>query len=171
MFGMGSFTWLSTVPGTRPGLEWQVCLFLAGISWKDKVADLRLKMAERNVVWFVVTALDEIACECSGFIVGACYPVSQLVLWESVCSQNSVFCMVSKQKTITSGYMACQVGWRRDYFGWRSTGCWGGDCGWSGAVLQPGADARSVVVSLSGQSTPYCDTSEQGRFLQTFCSC
>uniref|UniRef100_A0A8C9A233 Xaa-Pro aminopeptidase 1 n=1 Tax=Prolemur simus TaxID=1328070 RepID=A0A8C9A233_PROSS len=33
----------------------------AGISWKDKVADLRLKMAERNVMWFVVTALDEIA--------------------------------------------------------------------------------------------------------------
>ncbi|XP_063474011.1 xaa-Pro aminopeptidase 1 isoform X5 [Symphalangus syndactylus] len=32
-----------------------------GISWKDKVADLRLKMAERNVMWFVVTALDEIA--------------------------------------------------------------------------------------------------------------
>ncbi|ELV14030.1 Xaa-Pro aminopeptidase 1, partial [Tupaia chinensis] len=32
-----------------------------GISWKEKVADLRLKMAERNVVWFVVTALDEIA--------------------------------------------------------------------------------------------------------------
>ncbi|XP_022424519.1 xaa-Pro aminopeptidase 1 isoform X1 [Delphinapterus leucas] len=32
-----------------------------GISWKDKVVDLRLKMAERNVVWFVVTALDEIA--------------------------------------------------------------------------------------------------------------
>lgn len=71
-----------------------MCLFLAGISWKDKVADLRLKMAERNVVWFVVTALDEIACECSGFTVGVCYPVSQLVLWESVCSQNSVFCMV-----------------------------------------------------------------------------
>ncbi|KAG8517444.1 Xaa-Pro aminopeptidase 1 [Galemys pyrenaicus] len=32
-----------------------------GISWKEKVADLRLKMAERNIVWFVVTALDEIA--------------------------------------------------------------------------------------------------------------
>ncbi|XP_036919869.1 xaa-Pro aminopeptidase 1 [Sturnira hondurensis] len=32
-----------------------------GISWKDKVADLRMKMSERNVVWFVVTALDEIA--------------------------------------------------------------------------------------------------------------
>uniref|UniRef100_A0A8C2RYJ6 Xaa-Pro aminopeptidase 1 n=1 Tax=Capra hircus TaxID=9925 RepID=A0A8C2RYJ6_CAPHI len=32
-----------------------------GISWKDKVADLRSKMAERSVVWFVVTALDEIA--------------------------------------------------------------------------------------------------------------
>ncbi|KAF7463203.1 xaa-Pro aminopeptidase 1 [Marmota monax] len=32
-----------------------------GISWKDKIADLRLKMAERNIVWFVVTALDEIA--------------------------------------------------------------------------------------------------------------
>lgn len=39
-------------------------MFFAGISWKDKVADLRLKMAERNVMWFVVTALDEIACEC-----------------------------------------------------------------------------------------------------------
>lgn len=32
-----------------------------GISWKEKVADLRLKMAERSIVWFVVTALDEIA--------------------------------------------------------------------------------------------------------------
>lgn len=42
-------------------------MFLAGISWKEKVADLRLKMAERSIVWFVVTALDEIACECSGF--------------------------------------------------------------------------------------------------------
>lgn len=50
------------VPGL--GLEWQARVFFAGISWKDKVADLRLKMAERNVVWFVVTALDEIACEC-----------------------------------------------------------------------------------------------------------
>lgn len=40
---------------------------LAGISWKEKVADLRLKMAERSIAWFVVTALDEIACECSGF--------------------------------------------------------------------------------------------------------
>ena len=42
-------------------------VFLAGISWKEKVADLRLKMAERSIVWFVVTALDEIACEYSGF--------------------------------------------------------------------------------------------------------
>lgn len=50
------------VPGTRAGVE--ACVFFAGVSWKDKVADLRLKMAERNVVWFVVTALDEIACEC-----------------------------------------------------------------------------------------------------------
>ncbi|XP_020843647.1 xaa-Pro aminopeptidase 1 isoform X2 [Phascolarctos cinereus] len=32
-----------------------------GVAWKDKVADLRVKMAERKVVWFVVTALDEIA--------------------------------------------------------------------------------------------------------------
>ncbi|EHB17452.1 Xaa-Pro aminopeptidase 1 [Heterocephalus glaber] len=32
-----------------------------GISWKQKVADIQLKMAERNIVWFVVTALDEIA--------------------------------------------------------------------------------------------------------------
>lgn len=63
----------------EPGPEPQARLFLAGISWKDKVADLRLKMAERNVVWFVVTALDEIACECSGFTVRACYPVSPLV--------------------------------------------------------------------------------------------
>lgn len=48
-------------------LESEAYLFLAGISWKEKVADLRLKMAERSIVWFVVTALDEIACECSGF--------------------------------------------------------------------------------------------------------
>lgn len=58
----------------------QAHLFLAGISWKDKVADLRLKMAERNVVWFVVTALDEIACKSSDLAMRACYPVSFLVL-------------------------------------------------------------------------------------------
>lgn len=50
-------------------------------------------------------------------------------------------------------------------------GSWGGDCGWSGAVLQPGADIKSVVVSPSGPSTQHCDTSEEGRFLQTFCVC
>lgn len=71
----------------------QAHLFLAGISWKDKVADLRLKMAERNVVWFVVTALDEIACKSSGLTVWACFPVSSLLLWESVCSGQSVFCV------------------------------------------------------------------------------
>lgn len=87
MFGMGSFTWLLWVPGARSKAR----LFLAGISWKDKVADLRLKMAERNVVWFVVTALDEIACKSSGFTVWAWHPVSPLVLWESVCSGQSAF--------------------------------------------------------------------------------
>lgn len=59
-----------------PELESQACLFLIGISWKDKVADLRLKMAERNIVWFVVTALDEIACECSGFTAWECNLIS-----------------------------------------------------------------------------------------------
>lgn len=54
-----------------PWLGSQAYLFLAGISWKEKVADLRLKMAERNIVWFVVTALDEVACECSAFPVRA----------------------------------------------------------------------------------------------------
>lgn len=55
-------------PRLHGGSSWShVYLFLVGISWKEKVADLRLKMAERNIVWFVVTALDEIACECSGF--------------------------------------------------------------------------------------------------------
>lgn len=81
---MASFTWFLQNSGTSPGLESQAGLFLAGISWKDKVADLRLKMAERNVVWFVVTALDEIACECPGFTVEACSLISPLVLWESV---------------------------------------------------------------------------------------
>ncbi|KAJ7325189.1 hypothetical protein JRQ81_018209 [Phrynocephalus forsythii] len=32
-----------------------------GISWKDKITALRGKMAERKTVWFVVTALDEVA--------------------------------------------------------------------------------------------------------------
>lgn len=32
-----------------------------GISWKDKITALRVKMAERKAVWFVVTALDEVA--------------------------------------------------------------------------------------------------------------
>lgn len=71
-------------------------LVFAGVSWKDKVADLRMKMSERNVVWFVVTALDEIACECSGFTVGACYLISPLVLWESVFSCHSAFCVAGE---------------------------------------------------------------------------
>lgn len=41
----------------------------AGISWKDKITALRGKMAERKAPWFVVTALDEVACEYK-------YPVS-----------------------------------------------------------------------------------------------
>lgn len=74
-----------------PGLELQVRLVLTGISWKDKVADLRLKMAERNIVWFVVTALDEIACEYIDFPVGTHYRISPLALWESVWSCHSAF--------------------------------------------------------------------------------
>lgn len=54
-------------PSSRDPSRVTACLFLAGISWKEKIADLRLKMAERSIVWFVVTALDEIACEFSGF--------------------------------------------------------------------------------------------------------
>uniref|UniRef100_A0AAR2LJR3 X-prolyl aminopeptidase (aminopeptidase P) 1, soluble n=1 Tax=Pygocentrus nattereri TaxID=42514 RepID=A0AAR2LJR3_PYGNA len=33
-----------------------------GLSWQDKIRQLRGKMAERKISWFVVTALDEIAC-------------------------------------------------------------------------------------------------------------
>ncbi|KAF7254644.1 Xaa-Pro aminopeptidase 1, partial [Varanus komodoensis] len=36
-------------------------LSYTGISWKDKITALRAKMAERKAVWFVVTALDEVA--------------------------------------------------------------------------------------------------------------
>ncbi|XP_066475655.1 xaa-Pro aminopeptidase 1 isoform X1 [Tiliqua scincoides] len=36
-------------------------LSYTGISWKDKITALRVKMAERKAVWFVVTALDEVA--------------------------------------------------------------------------------------------------------------
>lgn len=33
-----------------------------GLTWQDKITALRGKMAERKISWFVVTALDEIAC-------------------------------------------------------------------------------------------------------------
>ncbi|NXJ63748.1 XPP1 aminopeptidase, partial [Rostratula benghalensis] len=36
-------------------------LSYTGVSWRDKIAALRSKMAERKVLWFVVTALDEVA--------------------------------------------------------------------------------------------------------------
>ncbi|XP_075791630.1 xaa-Pro aminopeptidase 1 isoform X2 [Pelodiscus sinensis] len=36
-------------------------LSYTGIGWKEKVAALRAKMAERKALWFVVTALDEVA--------------------------------------------------------------------------------------------------------------
>ncbi|XP_053165918.1 xaa-Pro aminopeptidase 1 [Hemicordylus capensis] len=36
-------------------------LSYTGISWKDKITALRAKMAERKALWFVVTALDEVA--------------------------------------------------------------------------------------------------------------
>ncbi|XP_030309342.1 xaa-Pro aminopeptidase 1 isoform X3 [Calypte anna] len=36
-------------------------LSYTGVSWRDKITALRSKMAERKVLWFVVTALDEVA--------------------------------------------------------------------------------------------------------------
>uniref|UniRef100_A0A8C5T8B4 Xaa-Pro aminopeptidase 1 n=1 Tax=Malurus cyaneus samueli TaxID=2593467 RepID=A0A8C5T8B4_9PASS len=36
-------------------------LSYTGVSWRDKIVALRSKMAERKVMWFVVTALDEVA--------------------------------------------------------------------------------------------------------------
>lgn len=33
-----------------------------GLTWQDKITALRGKMSERKISWFVVTALDEIAC-------------------------------------------------------------------------------------------------------------
>ncbi|PKU33917.1 xaa-pro aminopeptidase 1 [Limosa lapponica baueri] len=36
-------------------------LSYTGVSWRDKIIALRSKMAERKVLWFVVTALDEVA--------------------------------------------------------------------------------------------------------------
>uniref|UniRef100_A0A674H1X9 Xaa-Pro aminopeptidase 1 n=1 Tax=Taeniopygia guttata TaxID=59729 RepID=A0A674H1X9_TAEGU len=36
-------------------------LSYTGLSWRDKIVALRSKMAERKVMWFVVTALDEVA--------------------------------------------------------------------------------------------------------------
>lgn len=63
VFGVSLFTRLLA---SRDHRGVRSTLFLAGISWKEKVADLRLKMAERSIAWFVVTALDEIACEYSG---------------------------------------------------------------------------------------------------------
>ncbi|KFP90050.1 PREDICTED: xaa-Pro aminopeptidase 1 [Apaloderma vittatum] len=36
-------------------------LSYTGLSWRDKIVALRSKMAERKVLWFVVTALDEVA--------------------------------------------------------------------------------------------------------------
>ncbi|XP_017694861.1 PREDICTED: xaa-Pro aminopeptidase 1 [Lepidothrix coronata] len=36
-------------------------LSYTGVSWRDKITALRSKMAERKVMWFVVTALDEVA--------------------------------------------------------------------------------------------------------------
>ncbi|NXK52409.1 XPP1 aminopeptidase, partial [Chauna torquata] len=36
-------------------------LSYTGVSWREKIVALRSKMAERKVLWFVVTALDEVA--------------------------------------------------------------------------------------------------------------
>ncbi|XP_062845628.1 xaa-Pro aminopeptidase 1 [Trichomycterus rosablanca] len=46
----------------RPSTQLNVLgLRYTGLSWQDKIVQLRVKMAERRVSWFVVTALDEIA--------------------------------------------------------------------------------------------------------------
>ncbi|MGH0133215.1 UNVERIFIED_CONTAM: hypothetical protein FKN15_052203 [Acipenser sinensis] len=34
-----------------------------GMTWQDKITSLRTKMADRKITWFVITALDEIACK------------------------------------------------------------------------------------------------------------
>lgn len=43
-------------------------LYFTGIGWKEKIAALRAKMVERKVLWFVVTALDEVACKYPGWV-------------------------------------------------------------------------------------------------------
>ncbi|GAA6098049.1 xaa-Pro aminopeptidase 1 isoform X1 [Tachysurus ichikawai] len=46
----------------RPSNQLSVLgLSYTGLSWQDKIVQLRGKMAERKISWFVVTALDEIA--------------------------------------------------------------------------------------------------------------
>lgn len=46
----------------RPSTQLSVLgLGYTGLSWQDKIVQLRGKMAERKISWFVVTALDEIA--------------------------------------------------------------------------------------------------------------
>ncbi len=45
-----------------PGNTDEHCILSVGLSWQDKVTSLRAKMTERKITWFVVTALDEIAC-------------------------------------------------------------------------------------------------------------
>lgn len=46
--------------------------YFAGLTWQDKIVTLRGKMAERKISWFVVTALDEIACRCRRALARLC---------------------------------------------------------------------------------------------------
>lgn len=46
--------------------------YFAGLTWQDKIVSLRGKMAERKISWFVVTALDEIACRCRRTVARLC---------------------------------------------------------------------------------------------------
>ncbi len=54
-----------------------------GLTWQDKVTALRGKMAERKISWFVVTALDEIACKYRHTARCVCVFSGQITTWPS----------------------------------------------------------------------------------------
>lgn len=120
-------------------------------------------------MWFVVTAPDVIVCECSGFTVGALPSLSVGSLGICVFTEFSFLRgqRISKRPSPVGIWHAKWDG--EGLLGWRITGHWGGDCGWSGAVLQPGADAKSVVVS----PWPGCSvvTAPRRRVFSTLCVC
>lgn len=153
MFGVGSFTWLSPVPGTRPGagvasvfvscrhlLEGQGCRPSVENGWEER----RVVCGHCPgwdcvwVLWFhcwgVLTSL-------SVGSLGICV----FTEFSFLCSQR-----ISKRPSLVGTWHAKWDG--EGIIGRTITGSWGGDCCWSGAVIQPGADVKSVVVSPSGRT-------------------